>query len=75
VFDGMNVFEGSFLDQLNRDFRTIGSREPSLVLQARRYRAVAALLRVSEFIEIEQFQRQRLLARVTLTFLPVNAYF
>src|SRR5262249_49021734 len=74
---GLSVFlpeRGSLLDHLNRKFRAIGSREPRLVLEARRHSAVAALVRVAEFVQIEQFRRQRFAARVTLTFLRVDAY-
>src|SRR5262249_48330456 len=65
----------SLLHHFNRDFRTIRPRKPGPALQARRYRAVTALTCVSELIEIEQFRRQRLAARVALTFLLVDAYF
>src|SRR5260370_37666192 len=66
---------GSFVGDFDRDFATIGFREISLVLQTGRHGAVAALMRVAQFVEIEQFRRQRLAARVSLTLVLVDADF
>ena len=54
---------------------TVGLGEPGLVFQARGHGAVADFVRVAEFVEIEQFGRQRLAARVALTFVLVDADF
>src|ERR1700736_4837919 len=62
---------GSLLGDFDRDFRTIGFRKVGLVLQTGRHGAVAALMRVAEFVEIEQFGRQRLAARMSLTLVLV----
>src|ERR1700738_144643 len=66
---------GSLLGDFDRDFRTIGFRKVGLVLQTGRHGAVAALMRVAEFVEIEQFGRQRLAARMSLTLVLVDADF
>ena len=39
------------------------------------HRAVADLVRIAEFVEIEQFRRQRFAAGVPLTFVLVDVYF
>ena len=52
---------------------TIGLGEPGLVFQAGGDGAVADFVGVAEFVEFEQFRRQRLAARVALTFVLVDA--
>src|SRR5258708_28162264 len=63
---------GSFLGHLDRDLRTIGLREPGLVLQTLRDQAVAVLVGIAEFVEIEQFGRQRFAAGVSLALLLID---
>jgi len=77
VFDGLSVFRGRVPSSITSIAISgqLDLASQSLALDARWYRAVAALMCVSEFIEIEQFRRPRLAARVTLTFLMVDAYF
>src|ERR1700692_4545870 len=64
-----------FLGHLDRDLRTVALREPGLVLQSRRHAAVADFVRIAEFVEIEQFGRQRLAAGVSLALVLVDMYF
>src|SRR5258708_22607376 len=64
---------GSFLGHLDRDLRTIGLREPGLVLQTLRNQAVTVLVGIAEFVEIEQFGRQRFAAGVSLALLLIDA--
>ena len=59
---------GAFLGHLDRDFRAIGLGKPRLVLEPRGHDAVAVLMRIAEFVEIEQFRRERLVARQPLAF-------
>src|ERR1700748_383143 len=64
----------SFLGDFDGDLRTIGLREPRLVLEPGRHGAVADFVRIAEFVEIEQFRRQRFAASVALTLVLVDAY-
>jgi hypothetical protein len=66
---------GSVLDNFNRDFRAIGLGEPRLVLKSRGHRAIADFVRVAEFVELEQFGRQRFAAGVALTLVLIDTYF
>jgi len=63
---------GSILADLNRNFRTIGLGEPGLVLEARRHGTVADFMRIAEFVELEQFGRQRFAAGVSLTLVLID---
>src|SRR5712691_8978571 len=65
---------GSFLGHFDCDLRTIGLGEPGLVLKPLGNGAVADFVRIAEFVELEQFGRQRFAARVSLTLLLVNAH-
>jgi hypothetical protein len=70
--NGLNFRDQLFLGHGNRDFRAIGLRKPGLVLQSRRHGTIADFVRVAEFIEIEQFRRQRFAAGMALTLLLVD---
>jgi hypothetical protein len=71
--NGPNLFQVKlFFGHGNRDFRAVGLRKPRLVLQSRRDGAIADFMRIAEFIEIEQFGRQRLAAGMALTFVLVD---
>jgi hypothetical protein len=67
-------WRGSFFGDVDRDFRTVRFGEPGFVLEPRGYRAVAGLVRIAEFVELEQFWRQRLAAGVALTLVLVDMY-
>src|SRR5665213_1110304 len=71
--DAMNLGARLFFRDVDRHLRAVGLREPRLVLEARRHRAVADFMGVTEFVEIEQFWRQRLAARMALAFVLVDA--
>src|SRR5579872_1767670 len=64
---------GLFLDHFDRNFRTIGLREPGLVFQSGRHRAVADFMRIAERVELEQFRRERFAAGVPLAFVLIDA--
>src|SRR5882724_6188658 len=73
---GLNDFgTGLFLGHVDRDFRAIGLREPRLVFQTGGNRAVADFVRIAEFVEFEQFRRQRLAAGMALAFVLVDTDF
>jgi hypothetical protein len=83
MFNGSMAFETrfmtksiteSFLGHFDRDLRAIAPGEPGFVLQARGHGTVAGFMCIAEFVEIEQFGRQRLAPRMTLTFVLVDAY-
>ena len=63
---------GLFLGHLDRNFRTIALGQVSLVFQTCRHGTVADFVRVAEFVEIEQFRRERFAARVALAFILVT---
>ena len=67
---GTSVF-GNF----NRHFRAVGLRKPRLVLKSVRNSAVSDFVRITEFVEIEQFRSQRFAAGVSLTLVLVDVYF
>src|SRR5665213_988971 len=71
--DAMNLGARLFFRDVDRHLRAVGLREPRLVLEARRHGAVADFMGVTEFVEIEQFWRQRLAARMALAFVLVDA--
>lgn len=50
------------------EFGTIGFGQIGLVFEAGRNDPVAGFVRVAEFVEVEQFRRQRLAAAMSLTF-------
>jgi hypothetical protein len=75
VASRLNPFPSSFLGNFDRELGAIAFGKPGLVLQALSYDAVAVLMRVAEFIEIEQFGRQRLAARVALTLVLIDVDF
>src|SRR5258708_34654038 len=64
---------GSFLGHLDRDLRTIGLREPGLVLQTLRNQAVTVLVGTAEFVDIDQFGGQRFAAGVSLALVLIDA--
>jgi hypothetical protein len=64
---------GLFLDHVDRNFGTIGLREPRFVFQPRRHCAIADLMRVAERIELEQFGSKRFAAGVPLAFVLIDA--
>src|SRR3954451_17983396 len=66
---------GSFLDHFDRDFRAIGLGEPGLVFHSVGDSAVADLVSVAEFVEIEQFGRQRFTAGMSLAPVLIDMYF
>ena len=49
-------------------------REPRLVLKPGRNGTIADLVRVAEFVELEQFGRQRIAACVSLTLVSIYTY-
>ena len=66
--DGKRLLFGDF----NRDLRTIGLGKPGLVFKARGHGAVANLMRMAEFVEFEQFGRQRFAAGMALTLILID---
>jgi len=66
---------GSLFGDFNRDFRTIGFGKPRLVLKPFGHGAVPDFMRIAEFVEFEQFRRQRFAAGVSLTLVLVDVYF
>src|SRR3984893_17429516 len=58
----------------DRDLRTFGLGEPGLVLKSRGHGTVADFVRIAEFVEFEQFGRQRFAAGVALALLLVDAH-
>src|SRR5579863_9577009 len=65
----------SIFGNFNRNFRTIGLRQPGLVLEPFGNRAVADLMRVAVLVELEQFGRQRFAAGMTLALVLVDVNF
>src|SRR3981081_3067358 len=63
----------SFLYHFERISRSIGVGEPRLVLKSRGHGAVADFVGIAEFVEIEQFRRQRFATGVSLALLLVDA--
>ena len=66
---------GSVLGDVDRDFRTIGFGEPRLVLEPGGHGAVADFMGIAEFVEFEQFGRQRFAPRMSLTLVLIDVYF
>src|SRR5580704_15827821 len=64
----------SLFGDFNRDFRAVGFGEPRLVLKSGRHGAIADFMRIAEFVEIEQFGRQRFAAGMALTLVLVDMY-
>jgi hypothetical protein len=62
-----------FLDDLDRNFRTIGLGKPRLLLKSGWDGSVADLVRIAETVEFEQFGRQRFAPGVTLALVLVDA--
>src|SRR5690349_3610633 len=56
----------SLLDDFDREFGAVGLGEIGLVLKAFRHTAFAVLMRIAVFVEVEQFGREGLAARVSL---------
>src|SRR5260370_14107204 len=52
----------------------MGLGEPPLTLKPLGNRAIADFVCIAEFVELEQFRRQRFAARVSLTLLLVDAH-
>jgi hypothetical protein len=65
----------SVLGDIDRDFWTIGFGEPRLVLKPDGHGAVADFMRIAEFVEFEQFRRQRFAPGMSLTLVLVDVYF
>ena len=68
----VDVSPERFLDDLDRQFRTIGPGDPCLVFESGRDMAGAADASAAEFIQLKQLGRQRMAARVALAFLRID---
>src|SRR6202000_329564 len=53
--------------------RKMVARDHAVAREAPPHRAVADFMRIAEFVEVEQFGRQRLAARMALAFILVDA--
>jgi hypothetical protein len=68
----MSARDRRLLDDLDRQFRTIGPGDPCLVFKSGRDMAGAADASAAEFIQLKQLGRQRMAARVALAFLRID---
>jgi hypothetical protein len=75
VVDSLQGEAGSLFDHLDCDFRTVGLGEPCLIFKPLGNGAVADFVRMAEFVELEQFRRQRLAAGMSLALFLIDMYF
>jgi len=70
----MSARDRRLLDDLDRQFRTIGPRDRCLVFESGRDIAGAADASAAEFIQLKQLGRQRMAAGVPLAFLRMTGF-
>src|SRR5215470_8759233 len=70
---GRSLIAPSLLDDLDRELWAVGFGKIGFFLQFRGDQAVIDLVRIAEFIELEQLRCDRLAAIVPLAFVPVDA--
>jgi hypothetical protein len=81
IRNGQPDFKAGYSDSrlilchFDRNFGAVGLRKPRLVFQTGRHGTVTDFVGVAEFIEFEQFRRQRFAARLALAFVLVDADF